>query len=87
MISDTLHDAVNEIDGYLNEPDGGGPYTATPLYAVIVYVRDVMEVLRCVLDADLDGNRPPARFHPDSTRTSMPPYDLSAAVERAKAEE
>lgn len=57
-IADTLHDAVNDIDRYVNED---GPYADPLMDQWIMDTRDRMERLRCYLDRDLDGNEPPFR--------------------------
>jgi hypothetical protein len=59
VISDTLHDAVAEIDAYLLED---GPYSPDDnLRRYIIAVRDSMEVLRCRLDIDPEGYEPSFR--------------------------
>jgi len=63
MISDTLHDAVSEIDGYLDD-DAAGMYGAPDLRLWIVSVRNSMEALRCVLDTLPDGTMPTPRPFP-----------------------
>lgn len=50
MISDVLHEAVNEIDRYLNDPVFATSYTGE-LRDHIVKVRDEMHSLRAELDA------------------------------------
>ena len=52
MISDTLFDAISEIDGYLNDPTYTAAY-AEPMRTEIIRVRDEMERLRATLD-DVD---------------------------------
>lgn len=60
MISDVLADAVVDLDRYLTEKDG--PYSPDDnLRRWIIATRDTMEVLRCRLDVDPDGNEPPFR--------------------------
>ena len=49
MISDTLSDAVTEINYYLKE-DGLFEYSKCPLYSEIISVRNAMESLREKLD-------------------------------------
>lgn len=60
MISDTLSEAVNEIDRYLNDPLYAGMYGGD-LRKRIVAVRDQMHALRAELDAppDLEFQLPP----------------------------
>ena len=64
MIADTLYDAVNEIDDYLKHGadvygDGGN------LAIWVMTVRDSMELLRCRLDCDTQGNQPEFRIYSD----------------------
>jgi hypothetical protein len=51
MISDTLHDAVSDIDRYL-EDGGGQAWSGSSFHGVILETRDRMERLRCLLDDD-----------------------------------
>jgi len=56
MISDRLSDAIDSIDGYLNDPLYEDVY-AGELRARIITCRDQMEALRIELDArDLHTN-------------------------------
>lgn len=52
MISDTLHDAVSEIDRYLQTAPFVGVYgrEGDPLYDRIAELRDEMEAMRAYLD-------------------------------------
>jgi hypothetical protein len=62
MISDTLCDAVSEIDRYLIDDGAGGHYTSDRyITAWIVSVREQMELLRRMLDTHPDGSVPPHR--------------------------
>lgn len=68
-IADTLHDAINEIDTYLRDD---GPTANANLDMHVMHVRDSMELLRCRLDADLQGNQPSFRIYSDAVDPDLP---------------
>lgn len=63
-VSDTLFDAVNDLDRYMRE-DNYTPQNNLDMH--IMSVRDQMELLRCRLDANpVNGRQPTFRIYSDN---------------------